>query len=125
MRLLNCEHSRRPDLLLSQPRTAILFELNHNGTRPKDALKQLTIGHQYYRQHLDKPKGMQYLKLKPGGFQLMCEMSDVLLDKVVQLHVLRSDRCPFPDTSLKELTKKRLQFRDDPSMIPDLATYFK
>ena len=119
------EHSRRPDLLLSQPRTAILFELNHNGTRPKDALKQLTIGHQYYRQHLDKPKGTQYLKLKPGNFLLMCERSDVLLGKVVQLHVLRSDSCPFPDASLKELTKQRLQFRDDPSTIPDLATYFQ
>ena len=119
------EHSRRPDTLLAQPRTAILYELNHNGTRPKDALKQLTIGHQYFRQHLDKPKGVQYLKLKPGNFKLMCERSDVLLGKVVQLHVLRSDSCPFPDASLKELTRKRLQLREDPSMIPDLSTYFK
>ena len=119
------EHSKRPDALLTQPRTAILFEANHNGSRPKDSLKQLKVGHQYFRQHLEKPKGSQYLKLNPGGFQLMCERPDVQYGKVVKVHVLRADSCPFPDLSLKELATTRLKLREDPSSIPDITTYFR
>ena len=119
------EHSRRPDDLLTKPRTAILFELNHNGTRPKDSLKQMTVGHQYFRQHLEKPKSSQYLKLNPGRFQLMCERPEVQYGKVVQVHVLRSENCPFSDLSLKELATKRLKMREDLMDIPDLTTYIK
>ena len=108
---------------MTKPRTAILFELNHNRTRPKDALKQMTVGHQYFRQHLEKPKSSQYLKLNPGRFQLMCERPEVQYGKVVQVHVLRSDNCPFPDRTLKELATKRLKMREDPMDIPDLTTY--
>ena len=88
-------------------------------------MKQLTIGHQYLRQHLEKPKAAQYLKLNPGGFQLMCERPEVQIGKVVQVHVLRAANCPFPDANLKELATTRLKFREDPSSIPDLSTYFQ
>ena len=63
------EHSKRPDGLLTQPRTAILFEANHNGSRPKDSLKKLTVGHQYFRQHLEKPKGSQYPGVLHGSLK--------------------------------------------------------
>ena len=119
------EHSKQPDGLLTQPRTAILFEANHNGSRPKDSLKKLTVGHQYFRQHLEKPKGSQYLKLNPGRFQLMCERPEVQYGTVVQVHVLRADNCPFPDLSLKELATSRLKMREDPLSIPDITSYFK
>ena len=119
------EHSKRPDGLLTQLRTAILFEANHNGSRPKDSLKKLTVGHQYIRQHLEKPKGSQYLKLNPGRFQLMCERPEVQYGTVVQVHVLRADNCPFPDLSLKELATSRLKMREDPLSIPDITSYFK
>ena len=110
---------------MNQPRTAILFETNHNGTRPKDLLKQMTVGHQYYRQHLEKLKSCQYMKLNPGRFQVMCERPDVQYGKVVQVHVLRADNCPFPEMSLKDLATKRLRMREDPLTIPDLTTYIK
>lgn len=65
------------------------------------------------------------MKLNPGGFQMMCERPEVQIGKVVQVHVLRAANCPFPDITLKELVKTRLKFREDPSTIPDLATYFQ
>ena len=110
---------------MNQPRTAILFETNHNGTRPKDSLKQMTVGHQYYRHYLEKPKSCQYMKLNPGRFQVMCERPDVQYGKVVLVHVLRADNCPFPEMSLKDLATKRLRMREDPLTIPDLTTYIK
>ena len=88
-------------------------------------MKQLTIGHQYLRQHLEKPKASQYLKLNPGRFQVMCKRPEVQIGKVVQVHVLRAANCPFPEVTLQELVRTRLKFREDPATIPDLSTYFQ
>ena len=55
----------------------------------------------------------------------MCERPEVQYGKVVQVHVLRSENCPFSDLSLKELATKRLKMREDPMDIPDLTTYIK
>ena len=47
------KHSKRDDLLLSKPRTAILYDLNTTLKRPKQSLRILTNYHEYLR----KPKG--------------------------------------------------------------------
>ena len=65
------DYSRRPHELLAQLKSSILFEKNHNGSRPKVSLKILTIGHQYFRQFLKK-------------------RTEVLYVKVVSLHVLQA-----------------------------------
>ena len=119
------EHSRRPDEVLNQPRTAILFEKNHDGKVPKTALRDLTLGHQYYRQHLERPKGIHYQRLRPGPFTMMCEREDVQLGKVTTVHALRAEDCAYPTTPLPELVKERLMVRDDPSKITSLASYMK
>ena len=119
------EHSKRPDQILRQPRTAILFEKNHDGSVPKTALRDLTVGHQYYRQHLERPKGINYQRLRPGAFTMMCEREDVKLGKVTTVHALRAEDCAYPATPLQELVKERLMVRDDPSKITSLASYMK
>ena len=84
------DYSRRPHELLAQLKSSILFEKNHNGSRPKVSLKILTIGHQYFRQFLKKPNAMEYLRMMPQGVKMMCERTDVLYVKVVSLHVLQA-----------------------------------
>ena len=59
------------------------------------------------------------------GFKLMCERTDVLYGKVVQLHILRADQCPLPDVPLSQLARMRLKFRDNPDTIPNLSSYVK
>ena len=55
----------------------------------------------------------------------MCERTDVLYGKVVQLHILRADQCPLPDVPLSQLARMRLKFRDNPDTIPNLSSYVK
>ena len=106
------------------PKYSILFEPDHSGKPPKDSLRILTNGHQYFRQHLKKPKPDTFLTIKPLGFVTICDRIDVQLGKVVAIHCVRSDTCPLPDLSLKLLLKKRLAVRADPNGITDLASYF-
>ena len=48
------EHSNRDDTLLGKPRTAILYDLDNSGKRPKDSLRILTVGHAFYRVFLHR-----------------------------------------------------------------------
>ena len=48
------EHSKRDNTLLGKPRTAILYDLDNSGKRPKDSLRILTVGHAFYRVFLHR-----------------------------------------------------------------------
>ena len=50
------EHSKRDNTLLGKPRTAILYDLDNSGKRPKDSLRILTDSHAIYREFLRKPR---------------------------------------------------------------------
>ena len=119
------EYSRRDASLLSMPRTAILFEPDSSGRPPKESLKILTEGHQYYRQVFKKPKPGDWLTVQPAGFTTITDRSDVLMGKVVAIHAVRSTANPFPDIPLKVLLQRRLKMRADPTCASNLREYFK
>ena len=119
------KHSRRDASLLSKPRTAILFEPDSSGRPPKESLKILTEGHQYYRQIFKKPKPGDWLTVLPAGFTTITDRSDVLMGKVVAIHAVRSNSNPFPEIPLKQLTKRRLKLRADPTEVTTLREYFQ
>ena len=119
------EYSRRDASLLSMPRTAILFEPDSSGRPPKESLKILTEGHQYYRQVFKKPKPGDWLTVQPAGFTTITDRSDVLMGKVVAIHAVRSTANPFPDIPLKVLLQRRLKMRADPTSASNLREYFK
>ena len=119
------EYSRRDASLLSKPRTAILFEPDSSGRPPKESLKILTEGHQYYRQIFKKPKPGDWLTVLPAGFTTITDRSDVLMGKVVAIHAVKSNSNPFPEIPLKQLTKRRLKLRADPTEVTTLREYFQ
>ena len=119
------EYSRRDASLLSMPRTAILFEPDSSGRPPKESLKILTEGHQYFRQVFKKPKPGDWLTVQPAGFTTITDRSDVLMGKVVAIHAVRSTANPFPDIPLKVLLQRRLKMRADPTCASNLREYFK
>ena len=100
------EHSKRDDTLLGKPRSAILFDLDNSGKRPKDSLRILTDGHLYFREHLRKPKPGSWVEVKEvGAATTISDRTDVLQGRVVAIHALRSPSNPIPEDSLKTLTK--------------------
>ena len=119
------EYSRRDASLLSLPRTAILFEPDSSGRPPKESLKILTEGHQYFRQVFKKPKPGDWLTVQPAGFTTITDRSDVLMGKVIAIHAVRSTANPFPDIPLKVLLQRRLKMRADPTCASNLREYFK
>ena len=119
------EHSKRDDSLLTKPRTAILYDLDNTGKRPKDSLRILTNGHVYYREFLRKPKPGDWLEVKPTGFSTISDRSDVQMGRVVAIHALRTSSNPMPEQSLKALARLRLKLRADPSSITSLASYIE
>ena len=102
------EHSKRDDSLLTKPRTAILYDLDNTGKRPKDSLRILTNGHVCYREFLRKPKPGDWLEVKPTGFSTISDRSDVQMGRVVAIHALRTSSNPMPEQSLKALARLRL-----------------
>ena len=120
------EHSKRDDTLLGKPRSAILFDLDNSGKRPKDSLRILTDGHLYFREHLRKPKPGSWVEVKEvGAATTISDRTDVLQGRVVAIHALRSPSNPMPEDSLKTLTKKRLEMRADSSSITSFTEYTK
>ena len=102
-----------------------MFEADSSGRPPKESLKILTEGHQYYRQILKKPKPGDWLTVKPGGFSTITDRSDVLMGRVVAIHGVRSSANTFPDISLKVLMQRRLKLRADPTNAAHLREYFQ
>ena len=117
------EHSKRDDSLLTKPRTAILYDLDNTGKRPKDSLRILTNGHVYYREFLRKPKPGDWLEVKPTGLSTLSDRADVQMGRVVAIHALRTSSNPMPEQSLKVLARLRLKLRADPSSITSLTSY--
>ena len=119
------EHSKRDDTLLGKPRTAILYDLDNSGKRPKDSLRILTDGHAFYREFLRKPRPGSWVEVKARGTATISDRTDVLQGGVVAVHALRSSSNPMPEVSLKMLMKKRLEMRADPTSITSITEYFK
>ena len=119
------EHSKRDDTLLGKPRTAILYDMDNSGKRPKDSLRILTNGHIYYREYLRKPKPGDWLEIKPTGLSTLSDRTNVQMGRVVAIHALRTSSNPMPEQSLKALARLRLKMRADPSSITSLTSYFE
>jgi hypothetical protein len=146
------EHSLRDDSLIGVPKSQIFFKPDSGGTVPRDSLKHLTNGYQYFRQHIkvyfliillflyllflfnlvillliclpQKPTREAWITIKPAGWLTMCDRTDVQIGRVVAIHALRSDEDSMASMSLAMIAKQRLEHRRNPSSTT-LNEYFK